>query len=179
MRITELEAKSKVSAAPPASSSSVESEDCPSPTVYWWCLNAHVRRSNASTRPLHVQPNPFSQSSCILVLAEGGSLTLIQRFVANIATIHCRTSQLTPQAQKKLTPQADREPGQYWSGHDWYSKLIRFEHEQFIGCWNSKLNFVLCTMEICWLPKSKKLESIVPQQKLDHGGISTWNRWQN
>ena len=35
MRITELEAKSKVSAAPPASSSSVESEDCPSPTVYW------------------------------------------------------------------------------------------------------------------------------------------------
>ena len=35
MRITELEAKSKVSAVPQVSSSSVESGDCPSPTAYW------------------------------------------------------------------------------------------------------------------------------------------------
>ena len=120
----------RVSTAPQSSSFFVESGDCPAPTAYWWCLNVHVRRPNASTRPLHVQPNPFSQSSCILVLAEGGSLTLIQRFVANIATIHCRTSQLTPQAQKKLTPQVDQEPGQYRSGHNWYSKLIMLEDER-------------------------------------------------
>ena len=35
MRITELEAKSKGSVAPQASSSSVESGDYPSPTTYW------------------------------------------------------------------------------------------------------------------------------------------------
>ena len=55
-------------------------------------------------------------------------MTLLERFVVDIATRHYRTSQLTPQAQKKLTPQADQEPGQYRSGHDWYSKLIRLEH---------------------------------------------------
>ena len=58
---------------------------------------------------------------------QGGSLTLLQRFVADIATRH-RTSQLTPQTQK-ITPQADQELGQYRSGHNWYSKLIRFEQE--------------------------------------------------
>ena len=71
-----------------------------------YCLlvifDVHIRRPNASTRPLHVQPNPFSQSSCITVLADGEFLTLLQRFVANIATRHYRTLQLTPQAQKKL-----------------------------------------------------------------------------
>ena len=53
-------------------------------------------------------------------------------FVADISTRHYRTSQLTPQAQKKLTPQADQELEQYRSGHDWYSKLIRLEYEH--GC---------------------------------------------
>ena len=76
----------------------------------------HVRKPNANIRPLHVQPNPFSQSFYIPVLAEGGSLTLLQRFVADIATRHYHTSKLTPQAQKKLTPQADQKPGQYRSG---------------------------------------------------------------
>ena len=32
-------------------------------------------------------------------------------------------------SSKKLTPQADQEPGQYRSGYNWYSKLIRLEHE--------------------------------------------------
>ena len=32
-------------------------------------------------------------------------------------------------SSKKLTPQADQEPEHYWSGHDWYSKLISLEHE--------------------------------------------------
>ena len=73
----------------------------------------HVRKPNASTRPLHVQSDPSSQFSCIPVLAEGGSLTLLQSFVADIATRHYRTSQLTLRAQKKLTTQADQEPGQY------------------------------------------------------------------
>jgi len=93
--------RARVSAAPQASSSSVESGDCPSPTAYWWSLNVHVCRPNASTRPLHVQSNPFSQSSCISILAEGGFLTLVQRFVADIATRCYHTLQLTPQAQKK------------------------------------------------------------------------------
>ena len=31
-------------------------------------------------------------------------------------------------------------------------------------------------MEICWLPKSKKLGSIVPQQKLGHGGMAPCNK---
>ena len=70
-----------------------------------YCLmvifEVHIYRPNASTRPLHTQPNPFSQSSCITVLADGEFLTLLQRFVANIATRHYRTLQLTPQAQKK------------------------------------------------------------------------------
>ena len=78
------------------------------------------------------QPNSFPQSSGITVFAEGGFLTLLQRFVANIATRHYRTLQLTPQAQKKLTPQADQEPGQYPSGRDWYSKFIRLEHEYML-----------------------------------------------
>ena len=51
-------------------------------------------------KALHVQPNPFSQSSCIRVLVEIGSLILLQRFVAENATRHYRTSQLTPQDQK-------------------------------------------------------------------------------
>ena len=59
-------------------------------------------------------------------------MTLLQSFVADIATRHYRTSQLTPRAQKKLTPQADQEPGQYRSGHNWYSKLIRLEHEHWL-----------------------------------------------
>ena len=50
------------------------------------------------------------------------------KFVAHIAIRHYRTSQLTPQAQKKI-PQADQKLGQYRSGHDWYSKLIKLEHE--------------------------------------------------
>ena len=70
-----------------------------------------------------------SYISCIPVLAEGGSLALLQRFVANIITRNYHTLQLTPQAQKKLTPQADQELGQYRSDHDWYSKLIKLEHE--------------------------------------------------
>ena len=32
-------------------------------------------------------------------------------------------------SSNKITPQADQEPGQYRSDHDWYSKLIRLEHE--------------------------------------------------
>ena len=80
-------------------------------------------------KPTARPPNSFSQPSCIPILAEGGSLTLLQIFVADIATRYYRTSQLTPQAQKKLTPQADQEPGQYRIGYDWYSKLIRLEHE--------------------------------------------------
>ena len=55
-------------------------------------------------------------------------MILLQKFVADIATKHYCTSQLTPQA-KKLTPQEDQEPGQYRLGHDWYSKLIKLEHE--------------------------------------------------
>ena len=42
----------------------------------------------------------------------------LQKFAVDIATRHYRTSQFTPQAQKKLTPQADQEPEQYRSGHD-------------------------------------------------------------
>jgi hypothetical protein len=59
-------------------------------------------------------------------------LTLLQRFIVDIATKHHHTSQLTLQAQKKLTPQADQEPEQYRSGHDWYSKLIKLNMN--IGC---------------------------------------------
>ena len=121
--------RARVSAAPQASSSSVKSGDYSSPTAYddvWTCMSAGPMQAQS-----HCTSNLtfFLQSSCIPILGEGGSLTLFQRFLADVATIHYRTSQLTPQAQKKLTPQADREPGQYWSGHDWYSKLIRFEHE--------------------------------------------------
>ena len=58
--------------------------------------------------------------------------TTLQRFVADIATRHYRTSQLTPQAQKKLTPQADQEPRQYRSSRDWHSKFIRLEHEYML-----------------------------------------------
>ena len=145
--------RARVSAAPQVSSSSVESGDCPSPTAYCWCLDVHVRRPNASTRPLHLQPNPFSQSSCIPVIVEGGSLTLLQRFVADIAIRHYHTSQLTSQAQIKLTPQADQELGQHRSCGTVSSSGLNLN----IGCWNSEWNPVFCTMEICWLPKSKKL----------------------
>ena len=48
-------------------------------------------------------------------------ITTLQKFVVGIATRHYHTSQLTPQAYQKS--------GQYRSGHNWYSKLIRFEHE--------------------------------------------------
>ena len=136
MRSWSWRLRARVSDAPQASSLLVEFGECPSPTVYWWCLNMHVRSLNASRRPLHVQPNYFSQSSCISVLAKGGSLTILQMFVANIATRHYRTSQLTPQPQKNLIPQVDQEPGQYRIGHDWYSKLIRLEHEySFLKLW--------------------------------------------
>ena len=40
-------------------------------------------------------------------------MRLLERFVADIATRHYRTSQLTPQAQKELTRQADHESEQY------------------------------------------------------------------
>jgi len=60
----------------------------------------------------------FRNPPASLVLAEGGSLTLLQRFVADIDTKHYHTSQLTPQAQKK-TQQVDQESGQYRLGHDW------------------------------------------------------------
>ena len=68
----------------------------------------------------------------ILLLVKINKIILdfaLQRFVDNIATRHYRTPQLTPQAKKKLTPQADLELVQYRSGHNWYSKLIRLEHE--------------------------------------------------
>ena len=69
MRITELEAKNKGKRRA-ASFFSLHGVWRLSITYcLWCCLNVHVRRPNASTRPLHVQPNPFSQSSCILVLA--------------------------------------------------------------------------------------------------------------
>ena len=65
-------------------------------------------------------------------------------------------------SSKKLTPQVDQEPWQYRLGHDWYSKFIRLEHEhRMLKFWTK---FLLCTMKICWLPKSKKLESIVPNK---------------
>ena len=35
-------------------------------------------------------------------------------------------------SSKKITPQVDQELGQYRSGYDWYSKLIRFEHEHWL-----------------------------------------------
>ena len=57
--------------------------------------------------------------------------TTLQRFVADIATRHYCTSQLTPQA-KKITPQSDQEPGQYRSGHDWYSSSSGLNMN--IGC---------------------------------------------
>jgi len=102
MRITELEAKSKGKRR--AARFFILRGVWRLSIIY--CLlvifDVHIRRPNASTRPLHVQPNPFSQSSCITVLADGEFLTLLQRFVANIATRHYRTLQLTPQAQKKL-----------------------------------------------------------------------------
>ena len=92
MRITELEAKSKGKRH--AARFFILRGVWRLSIIY--CLlvifDVHIRRPNASTRPLHVQPNPFSQSSCIHVLAEGGSLTLLQRFVADIATRHYHTS---------------------------------------------------------------------------------------
>ena len=106
MRITELEAKSK--------------GNCRAARFFIlrgvWRLSiiyrllaifdVHIRRPNAITMQAqsHYMSNLtfFSQSSCITVLADGGFLTLLQRFVANIATRHYRTLQLTPQAQKKL-----------------------------------------------------------------------------
>ena len=36
---------------------------------------------------------------------------------------------INTRSSKKLTPQADQERGQYRSGYDWCSKLIRLEHE--------------------------------------------------
>ena len=100
MRTTELEAKSKGKCC--AASFFILRGVWRLSIIY--CLlvifDVHIRRPNASTRPLHVQPNPFSQSSCIPALGEGGSLTLLQIFVADIATRYYRTSQLTPQAQK-------------------------------------------------------------------------------
>ena len=126
MRITELEAKSKGKRR--AASFFILYGVCRLSITY--CLlmmDVHVRRPNVSTRLLHVQPNPFLQSFCIPVLAERGSLTLLQRFIADIATRHYCTSQLTSQAQKK--PQSDQESRQYRSVHDWYSNLIRLEHE--------------------------------------------------
>jgi len=100
MRITELEAKSKGKRR--AARFFILRGVWRLSIIY--CLlvifDVYIRRPNASTRPLHVQPNPFSQSSCITVLADGEFLTLLQRFVANIATRHYRTLQLTPQAQK-------------------------------------------------------------------------------
>jgi len=38
-------------------------------------------------------------------------MILLQKFLVHIATRHYRTSQLTSQVQKKLTPQKDQEPG--------------------------------------------------------------------
>jgi len=35
---------------------------------------------------------------------------------------------------------------------------------------------VLGTMDICWLPESKKLGSIIPQQKLGHGGMAPYKQ---
>ena len=102
MRITELEAKSKGKRR--AARFFIFRGVWRLSIIY--CLlvifDVHIHRPNASIRPLHVQPNSFSQSSYITVLADGGFLTLLQRFVANIATRHYRTLQLTPQAQKKL-----------------------------------------------------------------------------
>ena len=57
--------------------------------------------------------------------------TILDYHPPKICCRHCYkilcTSQLTPQAQKKLTPQTDQEPRQYRSGHNWYSKLIMLE----------------------------------------------------
>ena len=136
----------------------------------WWYLNVHVRRPNASSRPMHVQPNSFSQSSCIPVLAEGGFLTLLQRFVADIVTRHYRTSQLTPQAQKKLTPQADQEPGQYRIGYDWYSKLIRLEHEhRFQKFWTES-----CALHYRDLLASKKQETWIDCSPNRNSAMEAW-----
>jgi len=99
MRITELEAKSKSKRR--AASFFILREVWRLYITYCLlvmsecvCLQAQYKHKT------NVQPNHFSQSSCISVLAEGGSLILLQQFVADIATRHYLTSQLTPQAQK-------------------------------------------------------------------------------
>ena len=174
MRIIELEAKSKGKRR--AASFFI---------VRWvwrlsitYCLLVMSERACPQTQCKHkatARPtNPFSQSSCIHVLAEGGSLTLLQRFVADIATRHYHTSQLTPQALKKLTPQANQEPGQYRSSHNWYSKLIKLEHEhRLLKFWTE-----FCALHYWDLltSKSKKFGSIVSQKKLGHGGMAPCNR---
>ena len=67
MRITELEAKSKGKRR--AARFFILRGVWRLSIIY--CLlvifDVHIRRPNASTRPLHVQPNPFSQSFCILL----------------------------------------------------------------------------------------------------------------
>ena len=161
------------SAALQASSASMKSGDCPSPTAYWWCLNMYVRRPNASAKPLHVQPNLFSQSSCISVLVEGGSMTLLERFVVDIATRHYRTSQLTPQAQKNKHHKQITNQDNIDQAMIGIVSLLGLSMD--IDFWNSEQNLVFCTMEICWLLESKKLVSIVPQQKLGHGDMAPCN----
>ena len=95
-RITELEAKSK---GKRRAARFFILHGVWRPSIIYCLLvifNVHIRRPNASTGPLHVQPKPFAQSSC------GEFLTLLQRFVVNITIRHYCTLQLTPQAQKKL-----------------------------------------------------------------------------
>ena len=165
--------RARVSAAPQASSSSVESGDCPSPTAYWWCLNVHVRRPNASTRPLHVQPNPFFAILLHPCPCRGRVLDITPKVCCWYCYRTLPHLTINTTSSKKLTPQADKKPEQYRSSHDWYSKLIRLEHKHKLR------NLLLWTMEICWLSKSKKLGSILPQQKLGHESMAPCNRRQN
>ena len=125
-----LRLRARVSAAQQASSSSMESGDCPSPAAYWWCLNVHVSRPNVSTRPVHVQPNFFFFAILLHPYPYRGRVLDI---TPKICCRHCYKTlpylTINTTSSKKLTSQADQEPEQYRSGHDWYSKLIRLEHE--------------------------------------------------
>ena len=131
--------RARINIALQASSSSMKSGDCPSPTTYWWCLNVLVRRRNASTRCLSAGPmqaQGHCTSNLILFRNPPASLSLPREGRWHYSKVCCRHCYKTlpyltinTTSSKKLTPQADKESGQYRSGHDWYSKLIKLEHE--------------------------------------------------
>ena len=101
----------------------------------------------------------------------------LQRFVADIATRHYHTSKLTPQVQKiNTTSRLGTKTISIQAMIGIVSSSSLWHENRLLKFWTESM---LYTIEICWLPKSKKLELIVPQQKLRHEDMTPCNRQHN